>query len=67
LSEFLGMKERIDEVEAKQYGDAQANDRFDHVRLRLETRTGAHIKAHQAEKHGAKAEEDKIEHVCLPS
>jgi hypothetical protein len=61
------MKQRVDEVEAEKHGDAQANDRFCHVRLRLKTRTGAHIKAHQAEKHGAKAEEDKIEHVCLPS
>ena len=65
--EFLGMKQRVDEVEAEQHGDAQANDRFGHVRLRLKARTGARVKAHQRKEHGAEAEEDEIEHICLPS
>jgi hypothetical protein len=66
-SEFLGMKERVYEVETEQHGDAQANDRFGHVRLPLETRTGARIEAHQRKENGAEAEEDEIEHVCLLS
>ena len=61
------MKEGVDEVEAKQHGDAQANDRFDHVGLLLEARTGARVKAHQRKENGAEAEEDEIEHNCLPS
>ena len=61
------MKEGVNEIEAKQHGDAQANDRFGHVRLLLETRTGARIEAHQRKENGAEAEEDEIEHICLPS
>ena len=61
------MKQRVDEVYPQQHGDAQPNDRFRHVRLQLKTRTAAHIKAHEAEEHGAEAEKDKIEHGCLPS
>jgi len=61
------MKEGVDEIEPEQHGDAQANDRFGHVRLPLETRTGARVETHQRKENGAEAEEDEIEHVCLPS
>jgi hypothetical protein len=61
------MKERVDEIDSEQHGDAQPNDRFCHVSFRSKARTGARIKADQAEEKGAEAKEDKVEHVCLPS
>ena len=61
------MKEGVDEIKPEQHGYAQANNRFGHVRLPLETRTGARIETHQRKENSADAEEDEIEHICLPS
>jgi hypothetical protein len=63
--EFLGMKKGVDEVNPEQHGDAQANDRFSHLRSLLETRAEAHVSAHQRKEKNAEAKKDEIQHICL--
>jgi hypothetical protein len=60
------MKERVDEIDAEQHGDRQADDGLKHVAFLSEAPAGARIEAHQREDNHAEADIDEIEHVWSP-
>jgi hypothetical protein len=63
FSEFLGIKEGVDEIEAKKQGDGEADGGFDHETSPLQLGAEARIGRGQREEHEARPDEDEIQHA----
>lgn len=59
------MKERVDEIDAEQHGDAQTDDGFIHDAFLSKTPAGARIGAHQDKENDTEAEIDEVGHDPL--
>jgi hypothetical protein len=60
--EFFGVDQRVEEIDAQQDADRQADDGFDHSPLLLKTAAGVGVDAHQTDQQNADRDVDKIEH-----
>ena len=63
LSELLGMKERVDEVEAEQQRDREADGGLDHDAAPSKLRAEARIGRGEREEQEARTDEDEIQHA----
>ena len=63
LSEFLGMKERVDEVEAEQQRDREADGGLDHNATPSKLGAEARIGRGEREEQEARTDEDEIQHA----
>jgi hypothetical protein len=63
FSEFLGMKERVDEVEAEQQRDREADGGFDHDAIPSKLGAEACIGRGEREEQEARTDEDEIQHA----
>ena len=59
------MKERVNEIDAEQDGDAKTDDGFIHGALLSKTTASARISAHDNKEKDAKTEVDEIGHDAL--
>ena len=65
-SEFLGMDQCVEEVEAEPEGDDQSDDRLTHGARLLKLPQGVRVNAHQRQNHAPERHERDIEHDRTP-